>query len=451
MNRREFIERIVVVGGLAAVQPWRLMQMLGASSWHDAQRTLLDWDLGAEAAVIPRNLLARAGTTIVSWASLTGWGAEGGGSALAAETTITPPYGGQAVKLSNSNAAGTGQASIYTAGPFDFSGDSTIVEVPVYVPTNHIGGSYAVLLGSGGAFTSNYTKSWNSAKTLKGWNLFRFTISEFSKTGTPNLSAIDSIRIKCIAPTGVVTYAVFGPITIKRAYRPWIMLSFDDGLQTVYTTAKPLLDERGLKATVFVVPSSLFGATTFSQVQLDAMYAAGWDISSHTYDHSRQQTGGLSSTQKQAAIVNGSAALASYPRSNKFLAWPGGEHDDESVQFASDAGILLGRTTQNDPFPLSGDGLYAAQRVPGWSFDNSVRSAAQAVTQMRLHINLQQSAIWYGHNVVTPAVLSTDISVAELTTILNEVVRLRDSNLASVGVVSEFYGCLQGQRRRRAA
>ena len=75
----------------------------------------------------------------------------------------------------------------------------------------------------------------------------------------------------------------------------------------------------------------------------------------------------------------------------------------------------------------------------------------QAVTQMRLHINLQQSAMWYGHNVVTPAVLSTDISVAELATILNEVVRLRDSNLASVGVVSEFYGCLQGQRRRRAA
>ncbi|MEQ1844157.1 MAG: polysaccharide deacetylase family protein [Nitrospira sp.] len=398
-----------------------------------------------------RNLLSRSGATLVSWSSLTGWGAEGAGSTLAAESSILPPYGGSAARVSNSNTGGTSQASIYTAGPFNLTSTSTIVEVPVYVPTDHIGGSFRLALGSGGGFTNMWSKDISSSKTMKGWNLFRLRLSDMTQTGSPDVTAINSIRIRSVSPAGYVGHAIFGPITASRAYRPWIVLSFDDGLKTVYSAAKPLLDAYGLQATIFCGWNNLFGATTLSMSELRELYSAGWDISSHLYNQAPILTSGYTATQQQDEITANKIALAAagWSRGNDFLSWPGGEHDDTVMTMASTAGVTLARTTQNEPFPLSGDGLYSRHRVPGWSFDSGSRTAAQTVALMQAHVQSGQSTIWYGHNIATPAVLSTDISVAELTIILKEAARLRDSNLASVGTLSQFYEAVTSGRVSR--
>lgn len=438
MTRRELLGlvRKGVIACAATTIPWKLSELTY---------------LSAEAGTLPVNHLLQQGTTIVPWTSLTGWAAEGAGAALAAESSILPPYGGNAVRISSSNAGGTAQASIYTAGPFNLLGSSAIVEVPVYCPSSHIGGSFRVSLGSGGGFTNFWAKDMSSSKTLKGWNLYRFALDDMTKTGTPNVTAIDSIRIRSVAPAGEVGYTIFGPITVRRAYKPWIVLSFDDGLETVYTQAKPLFDERGLRGTVFVGWNNLFGATTLSLAQCQAFYDAGWDISSHLYRQAPILTSGYTAEQQLAEISDNISALtaAGWPRGARFLSWPGGEYDDAVIAMATSAGVDMARSTQNDPFPLSGDGLYAHRRVPGWSFDSGQRTAAQVKALMASQVQRGQSTIWYGHNIVTTATLSTDTSIAELTLILDEVVRLRDSNIASVGTLSEFRATMSAPRRRR--
>lgn len=395
------------------------------------------------------NVMISNGTTSVVWSNLTGWSAEGAGSSIALETTILPPYGGNGIRVTNSNAGGTGQTSNYTLAALPVLGESTIIEVPVYLPTDHIGGTVTVSIGSGGGVVNAYSKSISSPKTLKGWSLYRFTLAEMTKTGSPVLTALDSIRLRFLAPAGVTTYAIFGPITIGRTYRPWIMISFDDGLKTVVTAAKPLLDARGLHATVFVPYFNLFGGTTFSQAQLLDLYTAKWTIASHTYDHSAMETGGLSDIQKYTTLKRGQSSLAEFGPGYNFLAWPGGEYEDTSVDIASTLGILLSRSTQNGVMPLGGEGLYGVNRLPGWSFDSGSRTSTQVLTEIMNAVNRQQSTIWYGHNIVTPVVLSTDISIAELTIILDEIVRLRDSNVISVGTVQDFYETSIGYRRRR--
>lgn len=395
------------------------------------------------------NVMVSNGTTSIDWSNVTGWAAEGAGSSIALETTILPPYGGNALRVTNSNAGGTGQTSNYTLPNQPVLGESTIIEVPVYLPTDHIGGTVTVSIGSGGGVVNAYSKSISSPKTLKGWNVYRFTLAEMTKSGTPVLTTLNTIRLRFLAPAGVTTYAIFGPITIGRTYRPWVMITFDDGLKTVITAAKPLLDARGLRATVFVPYFNLFGPTTFTQAQLLEMYTAKWTIASHTFDHTTMETGSPTDIVKYTTLKRGQSSLTEFGPGYNFLAWPGGEYDDTAVTYADGLGILLSRSTQNEVMPLGGDGFYQKNRLPGWSFDSGSRTSAQVITEINNAINKQQSTIWYGHNIVTPVVLTTDISIAELTIILDEIVRLRDSNVISVGTVQDFYEATLGYRRRR--
>lgn len=405
----------------------------------------------ANAVPLDTNLKTRTGSTIVSWSSLTGWAAEGAGSSIAAESTILPPFGGQAIRVSNSNAGGTPQASNFSVGPFDLVNESTIIECPIYVPTDHIGGSFRVMLGSGGGFTNNYSKDVSSSKTLKGWNLYRFRLSELTKTGSPVVTAINAIRIRAVSPAGVVSYAIFGPITIRREYKPVIILSFDDGLKSVHDIAKPILDSYNIKATVFFGMGSAFGPTTFSQTMLTNMYNAGWDLSSHLYNQAPILTSGYTAAQQREQICRNILEITQlgFTRGSTFLSWPGGEVDDTVIGFAQECGVILARTTQNDNFPLSQDGVYTLQRVPGWSFDSGVRTINQVLTDMQMMIDRGQSVIWYGHGIVAAAPSATEITTADFTTLVKQVAKYRDSGQALVLTLTEFYNMIYQGRLLR--
>lgn len=64
-------------------------------------------------------------------------------------------------------------------------------------------------------------------------------------------------------------------------------LTFDDGKIGVYYEALPILRDRGLTATTYVVPAWVNG--THSQYMdwehIEELYEAGWDIGSHTVNH----------------------------------------------------------------------------------------------------------------------------------------------------------------------
>src|SRR5262249_17851538 len=49
-NRRDFL-KLGGIAGLAALQPWKAMQLLGVTNWEDAKARLAGWDLSAEAVV----------------------------------------------------------------------------------------------------------------------------------------------------------------------------------------------------------------------------------------------------------------------------------------------------------------------------------------------------------------------------------------------------------------
>lgn len=400
-----------------------------------------------------KNYLVKPLVSVDAWGSLGGYVAEGAGSLIALESSDLPPFGGNALRISNSNPGGTGQTSNYAHALINAGSAEALVEMPVYFPTNFIGGSFTVELSSSGAFTTDkYGKSLTSTKTLKGWNLFSWRLSDMTATGAPNPQALNALRLKVTSPAGVVSYGIVGPISIGVRCRTQLMIVFDDGLKTVYTNAKPLLDARGLKATVAIGGGSMYGATTFSQVQLDTLYQEGWDIGSHLYNQGPILTSGYTLDQQREQIEKNVGFLLrlGYARSAYHLFWPGGEFDDVTRDLARQAGVSFGRTTQSDNISTGSGGIYQADIVGSWSFDSGSRTVSAWLTALDDCIKRGHHMIGYGHNVVPVEALSTDISITNLTTLLNGIVARVKDGLIDVTTPSRFQAGAVNLRPLRA-
>ncbi|MFE7629063.1 polysaccharide deacetylase family protein [Kocuria sp. NPDC057446] len=87
--------------------------------------------------------------------------------------------------------------------------------------------------------------------------------------------------------TGVRDYSLVdvtqeGPL---RWDRPMVSITFDDGWQSVYDRALPLLDEYGFRSTQYVNASSIETAEFMTAAELRQMHEAGHEIAAHSYEH----------------------------------------------------------------------------------------------------------------------------------------------------------------------
>lgn len=66
---------------------------------------------------------------------------------------------------------------------------------------------------------------------------------------------------------------------------PIVSVTFDDGWESIYTEAFPLLQRDGFHTTQYIIAGSLEDHSYMSLAQLEAMHAAGTEIGSHTMTH----------------------------------------------------------------------------------------------------------------------------------------------------------------------
>jgi PKD repeat protein len=69
------------------------------------------------------------------------------------------------------------------------------------------------------------------------------------------------------------------------AYRALMSLTFDDGHISVYTDALPLVEDKGVTATAYIVPTWIGGYWYMEWWHVQELQAAGWDIGSHSMTH----------------------------------------------------------------------------------------------------------------------------------------------------------------------
>ena len=198
----------------------------------------------------------------------------------------------------------------------------------------------------------------------------------------------------------------------RNAHRDEIGVTFDDGFASVATAAKPILDELGWKATVFVVtdfvgsaePMLWLGGSKADHAgervplrwdELHALAAAGWEIGSHGRTHRLLST--LGERDLAHELRTSKEALEGHGFECTSISYPYGELDDRVIDAAARVGYtvgsgLAGRFRQTDPMciprvAVSGaDGrlrfalktspfFLAARRTAAWSCLESIRRA----------------------------------------------------------------------------
>ena len=132
-----------------------------------------------------------------------------------------------------------------------------------------------------------------------------------------------------------------------------VVITVDDGHQSVVTEMLPLVREYNVPVTLFIYPSAISNASyAMTWRQLDALRETGLiDIQSHTYWHPnfRTEKRRLSATAYQTfatmqlvkPITVIERKLAVRP---DLIAWPFGLYDDELIGLASKAGYVAGFT-----------------------------------------------------------------------------------------------------------
>ncbi len=129
-----------------------------------------------------------------------------------------------------------------------------------------------------------------------------------------------------------------------------VALTFDDGGLDNYQVAFPILRERRLTATFFVITKTVGAAGQMSWDQLREMADGGMSIQSHTVSH--PDLPGASDSRLRSELMGSREAIRqALGRPVYAVAYPAGSFDQRVIAAAKEAGYVMGVATSK------GDGL----------------------------------------------------------------------------------------------
>lgn len=192
-----------------------------------------------------------------------------------------------------------------------------------------------------------------------GWRLLWIPAAAFSiGAGAPVFEGTTWAKLRismACGPSGAAGVLSTGPIvscatgTGAQTTTARLAITMDDGNDTDYTVAFALMEQYGLKGTIFMIPAALGTAGTLTLAQLKRMYAAGWDIAGHDTSSltwtMANQTEGIPQTSRNVYVrmkaVQDWLLDNGFERGAYHAAYPGGGFDQATL----DAMALLNMRT----------------------------------------------------------------------------------------------------------
>jgi peptidoglycan/xylan/chitin deacetylase (PgdA/CDA1 family) len=125
-----------------------------------------------------------------------------------------------------------------------------------------------------------------------------------------------------------------------------IILTFDDGGETTYTTAQPIMQRYGFTGTSYIVYNYIDTPRYMNADQIRALHASGWEIGSHSLSHvdltmrpDRQEAEIVESRRKLQSLL-GVPVLS--------FAYPFGAYDSDSLHYVHAAGYIAAMGLGNE-------------------------------------------------------------------------------------------------------
>ena len=147
----------------------------------------------------------------------------------------------------------------------------------------------------------------------------------------------------------------------KKLPRNSVVLTFDDGVDSNYTSAFAILKEFNLPATMFV-PTDFIGKPGHMTLeQLKEMMQAGIEIASHSITH--RYLPDLNPAEQEEEVFKSKAVLEEALNTKiKYFSYPVGGFTEEVKQFVKDAGYQAALST-NRGYDRKNNDLYEIKRI----------------------------------------------------------------------------------------
>ncbi|VYU01035.1 polysaccharide deacetylase family protein [Clostridium tertium] len=141
-----------------------------------------------------------------------------------------------------------------------------------------------------------------------------------------------------------------------------VAITFDDGYSDNYTEAYKILKEYDVKATFFIITNNTDQDGYYlNSEQLKEMKSGGMGIESHTSRH--LEFTNISREDKKAIIKEAVDTLnEKVGVDSKYLCYPVGRYDDETIEVAREMGVEAAVTTEGG-IATANDGLHSLKRV----------------------------------------------------------------------------------------
>jgi peptidoglycan/xylan/chitin deacetylase (PgdA/CDA1 family) len=207
-----------------------------------------------------------------------------------------------------------------------------------------------------------------------------------------------------ITIVGSLSSNVYGSSQISNGipnHQKVVILTFDDGYESQYSNAKPILDKYGFKATFYIVCNYVAsGDNRMTWEEIKSLQQEGHDIASHTMNH--DDLSKLSPQEVEYEVAQSKQCLLEQGINPKSFAYPfNGGSDDPSIISAVASHYELARTA-TDPLAFLGcnDKCDTSKySIVGWSHDSEKKSNAYNDQQMfERFIEVVNSQIKYNTN-----------------------------------------------------
>lgn len=168
--------------------------------------------------------------------------------------------------------------------------------------------------------------------------------------------------LKAEGYTPMLMEDVFNALETGKVPEKPVAITFDDGYSDNYTDAYRILKKYDMKGTFFIITNNTDNDGMFMDSKmLKEMVNSGMGIENHTSIHQELNT--LPRETKVSAIKDAKDFLKSkIGVDSKYLCYPVGRYDEETIEVAKELGIKAAVTT-NGGYGNVDDGIYELDRV----------------------------------------------------------------------------------------
>lgn len=376
------------------------------------------------------------GTLFEGFNVLSDWTVAGTDGTISNDT-VNYIEGNQSLKITSNNGN-----AVTASKTINENLSSTFSRCSLWLYVNNISNFYSteIWLSSTTDYSKYFKYTFDDAVKKTGINVVCVNKDSFVNVNSEDWdNPMVRLRIKVIPlTTNSVSVSVDN---LRRDYNatPVFVFTFDDGFQTDYTKAFPIMSVNKQKGVSFVNAITVGTGGKLNLTELNILKNNGWDISNHCNNHTSLAT--MDYANQLSDINTGYQWLIdnSFIKSAEIIGYPAGSFDNNTIAIAPQNHVI-GRTSKGKFQFHINLGDYENRDEFVLNSETALNTTTVATVKKSINDTIQAQSlyIWYMHKIVDSNPTQYEWNLSDFQEISDFVKSKEDSGELVVETLSEY-------------